>query len=200
MVATAVERDSGRSGSRRSCVIDWDSRSPFATTPPGAANHTPDHAPVADAFVTDVTIIDAAHPFFGQRLPVVFRGRAGRGDHVLVKLPGGGRRAIPLAATSLADHSSGLGDQTSTSPSPVSVRTLLPVAHLVWALKRRLTEVPDASGHCSTSTESALTPSGDLADTGVAGSAPRAPEKRRLPRGRARSPDSPSTSGAGGSP
>ena len=40
VVATAVERDSGRSGSRRSCVIDWDSRSPFATTPLGAANGT----------------------------------------------------------------------------------------------------------------------------------------------------------------
>src|SRR5207253_7074987 len=168
--------------------------SPCATTQPDAANPTPDPAPEVDGFTNEVTITDPAHPFFGQRLPAVFRGRAGRSDHVLVKLPGGGRRAVPVGATSLADHSSALDDRTAQSPSLVSVRTLLPVAHLVRALKRRGTEVPNAPGHRATPSDALNTPGDDPATTGVAGSVARSAEARRSHSGRARPPDSPAAS------
>ena len=154
-------------------------------------NPTPDAAPDVDRFTNEVTITDRAHPFFGQRLRVVFRGRAGRRDHVLVKLPGGGRRAVPVAATSLADHSSALDDRTAQSPSLVSVRTLLPVAHLVRALKRRGTEVPNAPGHRATPSDALNMHRDDSATAGLAGSAARTPAARRSHCGRAHPSDSP---------
>jgi len=137
---------------------------------------------------------DPAHPFFGQKLPTVFRRRAGRRDHVLVKLPGGGRRAVPIAATSLADHISALDDRTAPSPSLVSVRTLLPVARLVRALTRRGTEVPNAPGHRSTPTDTLDASEADPATTGVDGSPTRTPAARRSRNGRARPPGSPAAS------
>ena len=142
-----------------------------------------------DGFTHEVTITDPAHPFFGQRLPRVFRGRAGRRDHVLVKLPGGGRRAIPIDATSLADHSSALDDRTM--PSLVSVRTLLPVAQLVRALKCRGTEVPNGSGHRSTPTDEPQTPGDDPATTGLDRADGRTAATRRSHRSRARASDPP---------
>ena len=50
----------------------------------------------------------------GQRVKLVYRKCPGRRDHVLVELRGGLRRAIALAATSLADHIPGLDDRTVT--------------------------------------------------------------------------------------
>jgi hypothetical protein len=147
-----------------------------------------------DSFTNEITITDPAHPFFGQQLPTVFRGRAGRRDHVLVKLPGGGRRAISVAATSLADHISALDDRTAPSPFLVSVRTLLPVAQLVRALKCRGTEVPNAPGHHSTPTDALHTPGDDPATTGVDGADARTAATRRSYGGRARPSDPPAAS------
>src|SRR5688572_19734036 len=127
-------------------------------------NQTPHDAPVTNRFVAEVTIIDRAHPFFGQRLPVVYRNCPGRRDHVLVELPGGSRRAVPVAATSLADHIAGLGDRTVPPLAQVSVRTLVPLAHLVRALKRRAMEVPDAAGHRSSTSTASLTTGEDDPD------------------------------------
>ena len=193
VAATVVGHAYGRSACKPCCAIGWDSRSPCVTSRRVPANPTPDPAPEADSFTNEVTITDRAHPFFGQKLPGVFRGRTGRRDHVLVKLPGGGRRAIPIAATSLADHISALDDRTAPQPSLVSVRTLLPVAQLVRALKRRGTEVPNAPGHRSTPTDARHT-SGDDPATGVDGSADRTAATRRSHSGRACPSDPPAAS------
>ena len=72
---------------------------------------------------------------------------------MLVQLPSGVRRAVPIAATSLAEPISGLGDRAWKAPAVVSIRTLLPLLHLVRALNRRAQEVPDAAGDPSTSTD-----------------------------------------------
>ena len=188
--ATAPRAASGRSACRRWPTGSGDpSRSAICRR--ATAKRTLGPAPVTDRFTTEVTITDPAHPFFGQWLPTLFQARPGRRDHVRVKLPGGGRRSIPIAATSLAAHSSTLGDRTEPSPSLVSVRTLLPLVHLVRALERRRTEVPDAAGHYSMSTDAPQTCDDGTSAAAVAGSPRRRPTAPGSPRGQARRPHAP---------
>jgi len=123
----------------------------------------PEDAPALDRPGTEITITDPTHALFGQHLRLVFRKCPGRRDHVLVELPTGRRRAVPVAATSLADHIPGLGDRAAASLAIISIRTLLPLAGLVRALKRRALEVPIAAGDHSTSTDSSSTPRRGLA-------------------------------------
>jgi hypothetical protein len=150
-------------------------------------NQTPESTPALDRPGNAVTITDPAHPFFGQQLPVVYRKCPGRRDHVLVQLPSGVRRAVPVASTSLANQISGLNDRATSSPALVSIRTLLPLAALVRSLKRRTLEVPDAAGHGSTSIDKTITPdeappTSDLARTGTGTSSPgRARTSRTRP-------------------
>ena len=132
-------------------------RAPWAThfgfTKLRSPKQTPDGAPVANCAVTEITVTDPAHPFFGQRLPIAYRRGSIPGDHVLVQLATGARRAIPVEATSLATHIRELGDRAAPPLAPVSVRTLVPMVHLVRALKRRAMEVPDAAADYPASTD-----------------------------------------------
>jgi hypothetical protein len=142
----------------------------------------------------EVTITDPAHPFFGQRLSMVYRKCPGRRDHVLVQLPSGVRRAVPVAATSLAGNISGLGDRTGSSPATISIRTLLPLAALIQALNRRALEVSDAAGNRSTSTAKLITPDEAPSTADLARTATGPAGARRAHAGRAR-PPTPSGSG-----
>ena len=129
-----------------------------------SVNQTPESAPALDRPGTEITITDRTHALFSRRVKLVYRKCPGRRDHVLVELPSGCRRAVPVAATSLADHIPGLGVPPTALPAPISIRTLLPLAGLVRALKRRALEVPDAPGDCPTSADS-QTSSGEGSST-----------------------------------
>jgi Family of unknown function (DUF5372) len=164
-----------------------------------SAKQTPDNAPVANCAVTEITVTDPAHPFFGQRLAVAYRRGAVPGDHVLVQLASGARRAIPVAATSLATHIRELGDRAAPSLAPISVRTLVPVVHLVRALKRRAMEVPDAAADNPASTDPLSrpiqeSPAGCLAQSGAG-----TPGTRRPRPGSACSTAAPAAPNGGGS-
>src|SRR5579859_836972 len=159
-----------------------------------SANQSRKSAPVLDGSGTEVIITDRTHPFFGQRLPVVYRKCPGRRDHVLVQLPSGVRRAVPVAATSLAHDNSGLGDRTSSAPALVSIRTLHPLALLIRTLNRRALEVPDAAGDHSTSTDKPFTPDEAPSTSDLARTSSGASSAGRARIGRAR-PSSPPSSG-----
>src|SRR5512144_487731 len=86
-----------------------------------------------DPVVSDVTITDPAHPLFRQTLPVVrILAASTHESAVVVQLPTGEHRRVPRAATDLAVAA----DKTATviAPLPISVRTLLPLAHNVRCL------------------------------------------------------------------
>ena len=151
-------------------------------------NQTQESAPALDRPGNEVIITDRTHPFFGQCLPVVYRKCPGRRDHVLVQLPSGVRRAVPVAATSLAGQISGLSDRATSSPALISIRTLLPLAVLVRALNHRALEVPDAAGDRSTSTDKPITPDEAPSTSDLARPAVRAPSSSRARAGSARPP------------
>jgi hypothetical protein len=157
-----------------------------------SANQSRKSAPALEGPGTEVTITDPAHPFFGQRLPIVYRKCPGRRDHVLVQLPSGVRRAVPVAATSLAHDDSGLGDRASSASALVSIRTLHPLALLVRALNRRALEVPDAAGNRSTSADKSFTPDEAPSTSDLARTSSGASSAGRARIGRARPPSPPS--------
>ena len=84
-------------------------------------------ATVLDRRVAHATIVDPHHPLFGCCLPVADR-RSGRGPAmIVVTLPDGRQRSILRAATDLAGPSA--GGPVSIPQSPISVRSLLPLAN-----------------------------------------------------------------------
>ena len=110
----------------------------------GASRTKTDHnASVIDQVFRHVTITDRTHPFFGRTFPVV-RDTSSRGvAYLVVQLPHGRTRSVPIAATD---------DTTETAPHspsgllPISARTLLPVARHLQAMVRAKEEVTrDAS-------------------------------------------------------
>ena len=104
---------------------------------------TDHNASVIDQVSRHVTITDRTHPFFGRTFPVV-RDTSSRGvSYLVVQLPNGRTRSVPIAATD---------DTTETAPHslsgllPISARTLLPVARHLQAMVRAKEEVTrDAS-------------------------------------------------------
>jgi len=92
------------------------------------------NAPLSDRVVSAVTITEPTHPLFGQTLPVIrIPASALIEPTIIVQLPNGEHRRLPQAATDLA-----LAPRdriVSTVPLlPISVRTLLPLAHAVRCL------------------------------------------------------------------
>jgi hypothetical protein len=144
-------------------------------------NQTPHNASPLDGLAREVTVTDRAHPFFGRRLVVVDERAPGARDCVLVQLPDGQRRAVPRAATSLVADGQPPSAAGARCPLPISVRTLLPLADLVRALKGGRAEVPDAATDCQPA--SSIAPAGATAP--AAGPLERPPARR---------------SGAGGTP
>ena len=98
---------------------------------------------MTDQIYRHVTIVDRTHPFFGRTFPVIRETSSLGTSSLVVQLPNGRTRSVPLAAT---DD----GIATSTAfPSgllPISVRTLLPVArHLHVIMHAREEAHHDAS-------------------------------------------------------
>jgi hypothetical protein len=107
--------------------------------------------------VSEVTITDARHSLFRQRLALTDE-RSGRGPaFVVVRLSDGRKRAIRLAATDLCAPAPA---RTISLPR-VSVRTLIPLAqHLDRILNLLIEEVirdeptsPSASARCVSTTD-----------------------------------------------
>jgi len=96
-----------------------------------------------DRRVARVRVVDPHHPLFGCHLSVSDR-QSGRGpDLIVVRLPDGRERSVPLSATDLA-----LGAEGSVpiAHTHISVRTLLPLANHVRAvLASRHEDLPSES-------------------------------------------------------
>jgi len=82
-----------------------------------------------DRRVTHATIVDPHHPLFGCRLPVADRRSARGSAMIVVTLPDGRQRSILRAATDLGGPSAGAA--VSIPQSPISVRSLLPLANRI---------------------------------------------------------------------
>lgn len=76
------------------------------------------------------TIVDPTHPLFGQTLPILRASRHHLKERIVVALPDGRERRIPISITNLIERPS----DNSTATGLISVRTLLPLAELIRAM------------------------------------------------------------------
>jgi hypothetical protein len=90
--------------------------------------------PLFEELSGEVTITDPTHPLYGHTLPLLTVRVNRSKTHVSVLLPTGRRRSVPRSATNLERPA----EETSHElPLPViSVRTILPLARFVQALKQ----------------------------------------------------------------
>jgi Family of unknown function (DUF5372) len=108
--------------------------SPSPRRLPGLVNHTQQETPLLDRVCGEVTVTDPAHPLYGQTLPLLPVRVNRKPLQVMVLLPSGRRHLVPRAATNLERPE---GVISPPAPLPViSVRTILPLAHLVQQLKQ----------------------------------------------------------------
>jgi len=86
---------------------------------------------VPDKVTEFVTVIDSTHPFFGRTFPVV-RLTSTRGKrYLVVRLPNGHTRSVPIKATDYQSQQAAPALTDLTDPIglfPISARTLLPLA------------------------------------------------------------------------
>jgi hypothetical protein len=95
------------------------------------------------------TIVDPTHPLFGQTLPILRASRHHLKERIVVALPDGRERRIPISITNLIER------QSDNSPAAglISVRTLAPVAKLIRVMVALQVEnIHGATSH-STATE-----------------------------------------------
>jgi len=117
---------------------------------PGSVNQTTHNATMVDRVICHVTIIDPNHPLFDHTLPVVNTRGSHANAKLIVRLPTGEQRTLDRNATDLgSDHSA--TNEAPTSPLPISVRTLLPLAQhvrrLLDLIEERTNETrPDPTG------------------------------------------------------
>ena len=121
------------------------------------ANQTQRDTPLFEELSGAVTITDPTHPLYGQTFPLLTVRVNRSKTHVTVLLPTGRRRSVPRSTTNLECPAE---ESSSDPPLPViSVRTILPLAHLVQGLKQAKEEshAPQAAStiqppeQCSTS-------------------------------------------------
>lgn len=98
------------------------------------ATQTGHKTPQIDQLTDQVTITDTAHPLFGRIFPLV-RSASPRGrEGLVVLLPDGQHRTVPVKATDFQLGSYSTVNGLDHPPLPViSVRTILPLARLVRA-------------------------------------------------------------------
>jgi hypothetical protein len=127
-----------------------------------SANQTQRDTPLFEELSGAVTITDPTHPLYGQTFPCLSVRVNRSKTHVTVLLPTGRRRSVPRLATNLERPAE---ESSSDPPLPViSVRTILPLAHLVQGLKQAKEEshaeqaastIPPTE-QCSTSSDDPL--------------------------------------------
>lgn len=96
------------------------------------------NAPVMDQICRHVTITDRTHPFFGRTFPVIRETSSLGTAYLVVELPNGHTRSVPIAAT---DDVNGTSPPSTPGLLPISARTLLPVARHLQAIARAKEEV-----------------------------------------------------------
>ena len=90
--------------------------------------------PLFEELSGEVTITDPTHPLYGQTLPCISVRVHRSKTHVTVLLPTGRRRSVARSATDLERPRE---ESSHDPPLPViSVRTILPLARFVQALKQ----------------------------------------------------------------
>jgi hypothetical protein len=86
---------------------------------------------VTDKVTEFVTVVDSTHPFFGRTFPLV-RSTSARGkQYLVVRLPNGHTRSVPIKATDYESQQSMAAPTAPIAPAglfPISARTLLPLA------------------------------------------------------------------------
>ena len=86
---------------------------------------------MTDKVTEFVTIVDSTHPFFGRTFPLV-RSTSARGkQYLVVRLPNGHTRSVPIKATDYQSQQAVPAPTALTAPTglfPISARTLLPLA------------------------------------------------------------------------
>jgi hypothetical protein len=93
------------------------------------------------------TIVDPAHPLFGQTLPILRASRHHLKERIVVALPDGRERRIPVSITNLIERPA----DNSTVVGLISVRTLLPLAELIRAMVAPQEEnIHGATSHSTT--------------------------------------------------
>jgi len=137
---------------------------------------------VFDAVVSQVTITDPTHPLSGRTFPLLQTDDSVTRTFVFIKLPSGEHRRVSRKATSLAE-SKNASSEPKVPPSPVSVRTLLPllpvVGRLLGATEESVNEneLPTRTARSGLDSETASTALDTTAANPVAGtrSAPTTP-------------------------
>jgi hypothetical protein len=83
----------------------------------------------------EATIVDPTHPLFGQTLPILRASRHHLKERIVVALPDGRERRIPVSITNLVEHP----PADTKSAGLITVRTLMPLVELIalWLLHRR---------------------------------------------------------------
>src|SRR5262249_15893741 len=76
------------------------------------------------------TIVDPTHPLFGQTLPILRASRHHLKERIVVALPDGRERRIPVSITNLIERPP---DGAKTA-GLISVRTLMPLVELIRAM------------------------------------------------------------------
>ncbi len=107
---------------------------PFLHPLPGLGNRTQQETPLLDRVCGEVTVTDPAHPLYGQTLPQLPVRINRSTPQVMVLLPSGRRHMVPRAATNLERE--GIAVSPAFPLPSISVRTILPLAHLVQQLKQ----------------------------------------------------------------
>jgi hypothetical protein len=108
--------------------------SPLPNGPRFLANQTQQDTLLFEELSGEVTITDPTHPLYGQTFPLLTIRVNRNKTHVTVLLPTGRRRSVPRLVTNLEHPAE---ESSHAPPLPViSVRTILPLAHLVQGLKQ----------------------------------------------------------------
>jgi hypothetical protein len=124
-------------------------------------------APVVDGLVSQVRIVSARHPLFGQTFPVIAE-RSSRGPRFLVvRLPDGRKRSLLRSITDLEGGAEPFpnGHDSVEESLRVSVRTLLPLAHFLAS--RSASVEGSGNDHASSSVAKGKEPDSTELDLGV---------------------------------
>jgi hypothetical protein len=78
----------------------------------------------------EATIVDPTHPLFGQTLPILRASRHHLKNLIVLALPDGRERRIPVSITNLVE----LPPANTKSAGLISVRTLMPLVELIRAM------------------------------------------------------------------
>jgi Family of unknown function (DUF5372) len=111
----------------RRVLIFWPPANATLRKPAGEPRKRQNTYVVTQLAADHATIVDPTHPLFGQTLPILRASRHHLKERIVVALPDGRERRIPISITNLIERPS----DNSMATGLISVRTLLPLAELI---------------------------------------------------------------------